>query len=173
MRSAIVRASVIFAVILLISESCAALIWRNLPPNRTSSIAAALILTMAILEIGGPIIGLFLAISSYRRATRDPVKPTMIRTLLGGDAAERRKLLAIFVVVGISVGFSLLALGIVMVIPAAWLAGGGDRPPGPKTPQDPTILYIVIAMAAAGAVLLAASLVVGIILLLTRKRNGA
>lgn len=84
--------------------------------------------------------------------------------------AGRRHVL-IAVVVGIVVGIHLLALGILVIIPAAWLAGGGDRLPRPQNPSRPEILYVVVGIGAIGAVLLVASLVVGLVLLLT-GRNG-
>jgi hypothetical protein len=62
-----------------------------------------------------------------------------------------------------------------MVISAAWLAGGGDMPPGQGNPSDMlvgrTILYVSVGMAAAGVILSVTSLVLGIGLLLTREKN--
>jgi hypothetical protein len=175
MPSSSIRALATFVVVTLISWSCAALLGHFLPANRTSSTATAMILAAAVLAIGGPIIGLFLAINYYRRTTRDPHKPTVIQAILN-DAQARRRYALIFVAVGLSVGSSLLILGLVMLIPAAWLAGGGDRPPGSMKPselQGPiTIFRGVIAMAVGGAALMLAAAVVGVILLLTREHKA-
>jgi hypothetical protein len=78
--------------------------------------------------------------------------------------------------IGIPVGLMMAGFFGAMVIPAAWMAAGGDMPAGHGNPSDMqigrTILFILIAMAAAGAVLVASALVVGIGLLLTRQKGG-
>jgi hypothetical protein len=155
------------AVVWILSWSIATLLGNNLPVNRTSSVATGLILSAAVLVIGGPIIGLFLASAQYRRITRDPAIPSLLQTLRT-DAAARRKYARLLTIISFVIGVSLLALGITMLVPAAWLAGGGDRPLSAQNPPRPGILYFTIGMAAAGALLVLASGVVGFILLLTR-----
>jgi len=47
---------------------------------------------------------------------------------------QRRTSFTILVTAGACVGAGLLALGLVTALPAAWLASGGDRLPGPGKP---------------------------------------
>jgi len=154
-----------FVIVVAATWLPASLLEYNLPANRTSSFAAALILTAVVLKIGGPLIGIFLTASFLHRAAKDPARPPPPRL-------SRRQLAGNLVVVGICVGFGLLALGLVTLVPAAWLAGGGDRPPGPNTPTDPMILYIVIGIGVAGIVLLTVSLIGGLVLRVTGERNA-
>jgi hypothetical protein len=174
MRSPIVRAIGIFAVVAIISWLTGWLLVVHLPANRTSLFSTLLMLSSAVLAIGGPIIGLFLAISHYHRNIRDPVKlPTV--PLLVDRARMRRRRATIFAVIGIPAGVALTIFFGGMVISAAWLAGGGDMPPGQGNPSDMlvgrTILYVSVGMAAAGVILSVTSLVLGIGLLLTREKN--
>jgi len=171
----ILRALLIGVGILVISWTGADLIGRNLPANRTSSAAEALMLTMGILAIGGPIIGFFLAVGHYRRSTLDPAR--LLFTPFLDDPIQRRRRRAVrFVMVGLPVGFGLMIYFAAMVIPAAWLAGGGDMPVGHGNPSDMrvgwTVLCIVIGVAGVGAILFLTSLVVGIGLLLSRGGNA-
>lgn len=165
----------IFAVVVVILLLCARLLILNLPPDRTALLPTARILAAAVLTIGGPIIGLFLAITNYRRITGDPTKPPPLSASFAGRARMRRRRVTLFVAVGIPVGLGLMLFGGAMIIPAAWGASG-DMPPGPGNPSDMqfsrTLLYIVTGIAAAGAALLVTSLVTGIIVLLTHEKDG-
>ena len=88
----------------------------------------------------------------------------------------RRKNADILVGVGIAVGFTLLVLGGSMVIPAAWMAGGGDMPTGHGVPSDMNlglvVLYASIGAAIVGVLLILTSAITGIVLLITRWKNG-
>ena len=173
MRSPIVRATAIFAAVVITSWLAAWLLAAHLPVNRTSEVATLQILVAAVLTIGGPIVGLFLAICHYRREMRGAAEPSVV--ILPVDrAAVRRSRITRFVVIGLPVGLMLMIFFGSMVIPAAWLAGGGDMPVGHGNPNDMrvgrTILYVSISMTATGAILLVTSLVTGIGLLLTRKK---
>lgn len=83
-----------------------------------------------------------------------------------------RKAITILVSIGIPLGMMLMVFGGMMVIPAAWGAGGGDMPPGrgdPRTMQvDRVMLYAAFGIAIIGAAMQIASLIGGIVLLLTR-----
>jgi len=175
MRSPILRAILIFVGVTIISWLTARLLVLLLPANRTSSFATLQILAWAVLTIGGPIIGLFLALVHCRRNMRHPILPPPLPTF-ESRAQRRRRHTTLFVAVGIPVGFMLMLFFGAMVIPAAWGASGGDMPLGHGDPADMqvgrTILFVVTGMAAVGAILLITSLIVGIGLLLTRRKNG-
>lgn len=170
-----VRALVIFAVAVLISRLIAAMLLMMLRADRTSALAGAMILIAVVMRIGGPIIGLFLAISDYRRMTRDPTKPSIIRVALSGDDRAKKTLSAMLFAFGLPAGLALMVFGLSMVIPAAWGAGGGDMPPGHGDPATMQVgwvlLYLSIGMAVVGLGLVAASLFAGIILLWNRGRS--
>jgi len=77
-------------------------------------------------------------------------------------------------VIGMPVGLVLMIFFGAMVIPAAWLAGGGDMPVGHGNPNDMrvgrSILYVSISMTAGGAILFVTALITGISFLLARKK---
>jgi hypothetical protein len=168
-----VRAIAIFAGVAIACWVSARLLFLGLPANRTSLAATVQLLAAAVLTIGGPIIGLFLAISHFRRSMPRNAKPPALPNVVS-LADVRRRRATLFVAIGIPLGITLVLLFGSMVIPAAWLAGGGDMPAGHGNPNDmrvgQTILYVIIGLAGAGMVLLVSSLVVGIGLLLRRKR---
>jgi len=174
MRSPILRAILIFVGVTIISWLTARLLVLLLPANRTSLSATLQILASGVLTIGGPIIGLFLALGHCRRNMRHPIQPPPLPTF-ESRAQRRRRRTTLFVAISIPTGISLLLLFGGMVIPAAWLAGGGDMPAGHGNPSDmqagTIILYVIIGMAAVGAILLVTSLVAGIGLLLTREKR--
>jgi len=172
MRSAIARSIAIFTIVVVASWVTTWLIARLLPANRTSLPASLLIVATASLEIGGPIVGLFLAISHFWRngQPRSGLRPDPTIA----NRVRIRNRATIFVAIGIPIGVMLIVFFGGMVIPAAWLAGGGDMPPGHGNPSGMqvgrAIFFVSIAMAAVGAILLATSLIIVIGLLLTRRR---
>lgn len=163
----IFRALGTFAVVALASLAGAAVINLNLPANRTSSLAAAMILGSAILMIGGPIVAVFLAVSTYLRATKIPAGPSFAVAA----RAQRRRRITVLIVIGACTGGTMLGCGLLMALPAAFLAGGGDRLPGPNNPPDWAIFHFFVDVAVVGLLLLVGSLVAGAILLMTRGNN--
>jgi hypothetical protein len=170
----IVRALAIFAIVVAISWAGAGLLIHILPANRTNQTASVEILISAILEVGGPIIGLFLAVNSFIRLTRDRNKPPPL-PYLASPGHPRKSRAAIFVMIGVPVGLAVMGLCGAMVIPVAWLAGGGDMPAGHGNPNDMQVgramLYIVFTLAGAGAILFVTALVIDISLLLRGRWN--
>jgi len=168
---AIVQSLLILAAVVVGSELCAWLLTLILPANRTSNFATICMLAWAVLKFGGPIVGLFLAISSLVRNSRNP---SAVMEPGGSPVIDKRKRRVLFVAIGLPVGFTLAGLGLVMIIPAVWLAGGGDMPMGYFKPSQletqKMILYAIMGIGAVGIVLLISSLVAGVGLLLTREK---
>ena len=167
-----VRALLVLIVVVAASQLGAWLLLLILSPNHASTSSTCCILAWAALKFGGPIVGLFLAISTFIRHTRKAVDPSISGHLPHIDRQVRSML---FIGFSFLLGLTMTGLGLVMLIPAAWGASGGDMPPGYFKPSElqveRTILYAVIGTGVIGLVLLLGSLAAGVRLLLTWERR--